>query len=171
MRNRKPLDSQSKNLTKEEKEEKLNQEKILKNMKNDKLYKAPSWLRDSIAKKKWKELIEVLLEDSELISNADSDNIGAYCDSFSEYIEYSKKLRELKKENEEMQDYIEGISKNGTKYTQIHSLVILKRQARQDFQNCGKYIGLDLNSRLKLAELRLKSEEEEDEYLSKFGDW
>ena len=79
-----PKDLQSKNLTKEEKAEKEIEEDLIK-ANSDQLEKAPRWLRDKVAKKEWKRLVEQFRTIA-VISNLDLNNLGAYCNAYSSYI-------------------------------------------------------------------------------------
>lgn len=90
-RPRKILSMQEGDLTKKRQEEIQQQEDAIKTG-DDQLDKIPKWLRDSVAKKEFKRLVKQFKELS-IISNLDLNNLGAYCNAYSSYIESTEALK------------------------------------------------------------------------------
>ena len=90
-RPKKPLELQMKHLTQEEKTNKELEEQEIRNLNKNQLAKPPTWLRDSIAKKEWKRLNKEL-EEISVICNLDYNNLGAYCNAYSFYVQATKEL-------------------------------------------------------------------------------
>ncbi|GCD13163.1 P27 family phage terminase small subunit [Clostridium tagluense] len=93
-RPKKLLSMQEGNLTKAQQTEKELQEKIMQTGM-EQLQKPPRWLRDVKAKNEWKRLLEQFSQLAS-ISNLDLNNLGAYCNSYSSYLEATKELKGAK---------------------------------------------------------------------------
>ena len=90
-RPKKPLELQMKHLTQEEKTNKELEEQEIRNLNKNQLAKPPTWLRDLTAKKEWKRLNKEL-EEISVICNLDYNNLGAYCNAYSFYVQATKEL-------------------------------------------------------------------------------
>lgn len=158
-RPQKMLNCQEGNLTKEQQEQKKLQEKIIKTG-TEQLNKLPSWLRDSVAKKEWKRLIEQFKE-LEVISNLDYNNLGAYCNAFSSYIEATEELKDQPLT-------ITYINKSGAENLIANPLINIQKTFSEEMKKYSSLLGLTIDSRLKLAALKI--EKSKDKVKDEFGD-
>ena len=158
-RPKKLLNMQEGHLTKEQQVEKELQENIIKTG-SEQLEKPPTWLRNNIAKKEWKRLVEQF-ETIGVISNLDLNNLGAYCNSYSFYLEATKLLK-----NEPLT--VEYTNKGGS--TNIIENPIIKIQIKysDEMKRFSSLLGLTIDSRLKMASIKL--EKSKDKISDDFGD-
>lgn len=89
-RNRKPVELQTKHLTKEEKEYRLKEEKKLKMSSNQ--LKPPKWL-GKVAKKEFKRIVKNL-DELDILANVDLYLLAIYCDSYEKYVDATEELKE-----------------------------------------------------------------------------
>lgn len=151
--------SENSHLTKEQQEAKKKQEELIKTGK-DHLKNVPEWLRDDIAINEWKRLIEEL-ETIDAISNLDYNNLGAYCNSFSNYVELTKKMKALP-------HIIKHINKaNQANFIPNPMLQVLFKYS-EELRKYAGLLGLTIDSRLKFASLKIGKER--SDLAKQFGD-
>ncbi len=157
-RSRKPVDMQKGHVLKREKEQKQQEEEYV-TVGKDQLKRAPVWLIDNVAKKEWSRLIKEL-DKIDIIGNLDKNNLGAYCNAFSKYLQVSEELAgstlTVRKE---------------TKYgVQIvpNPLIGIQKMYAEEMRKFAALCGLTIDSRLKAAVT--KTSKKEDEISDKFGD-
>ena len=141
-RPKKPLELQSGNLTKEIQETKELEEQEIRNLNKNQLAKPPTWLRDSTAKKEWKRLNKEL-EEISVICNLDYNNLGAYCNAYSFYVQATK---ELDKE----------------------PLIRIQLKYSEEMKKFASLLGLTIDSRLKIA--TIKNQNNQNDLVDDFGD-
>ncbi|WP_250277223.1 phage terminase small subunit P27 family [[Clostridium] colinum] len=134
---------QVKHLTKEEIEEKEEQENLIIVGRED-LKKPPSWLIDNIAKKEFKRIIKNF-NNLEVIGNLDINNIAGYCNAYSFYIRATREI---------VESGVLTIKKqlpNGS-YTMVENpLIKIQKQYADEMRRFASLCGLTIDSRLKLA--------------------
>jgi len=158
-RPRKPLDEQKGHLTVLQQQERKLEEEMIQ-AEADQLQKPPTWLRDAVAKKEWKRLVEQFTKLS-VISNLDLNNLGAYCNAYSSYLAATK---QLKKEPLT----IAYTNKFGATNMIENPLIKIQIKYSDEMKKYSNLLGLTVDSRLKVA--RLKLEKATDEIEDKFGD-
>lgn len=158
-RPRKALDLQTGNLTKQQQTEREIEEELIK-CNSEQLDKSPPWLRDNVAKKEWKRLVEQFRSIS-VISNLDLNNLGAYCNAYSFYIEATKELKEAPL-------LIEFTNKAGATNQIENPLIKIQMKYSDEMRKYSALLGLSIDSRLKLA--TIKSKETKKEISDEFGD-
>lgn len=62
------------------------------NVGAEQLRRAPLWLRDNVAKKEWKRLL-IQFDELGFLTNLDYNNLGAYCNAYSYYVESTEKMK------------------------------------------------------------------------------
>ncbi|ELC8441024.1 phage terminase small subunit P27 family [Clostridium perfringens] len=158
-RNRKSLDLQNGNLTCTQKNDReLEEDSIITG--KEQLENPPSWLRNKVAKNEWKRLVEQL-KTLKIISNLDLNNLGAYCNAYSWYIETSKQLKK------------EPLIINYTNKANATNLIenpLIKIQMKysDEMRKYASLLGLSIDSRLKIA--ALKGAKKKDEISNEFGE-
>lgn len=158
-RNRKSLALQTGNLTQEQQLEKEQEEELIK-LNSEQLEKPPKWLRDNIAKKEWKRLVEQFRTIS-VISNLDLNNLGAYCNAYSFYLDATNQL----KEEPLITEYTNKFG--ATNYVE-NPLIKIQMKYSDEMRKYSSLLGLSIDSRLKLA--TIKSTENKKDIDSEFGD-
>jgi len=158
-RPKKMLSMQEGNLTKEQQEEKRLQEEII-STGSEQLQEPPKWLRDNVAKKEWRRLVEQF-KTLGVISNLDLNNLGAYCNSYSSYLEATK---ELKGQPLTM----EYTNKGGATNIIENPLIKIQMKYSDEMRKYSSLLGLTIDSRLKLATIKLT--ETKKEIVDEFGD-
>lgn len=153
-RPRKKLSEQKGNLTVEQQNQKLQEEKNAKGS-DDKLDKPPAYLSGKAAREEWKNIVSELREKT-LISNLDIGALAVYCNAFNDYIEVTKKC---KKEDK----IIERPNKNGDMIKQINPLITLQQKYAEEMRKSAAKCGIDINSRLKAATIKISEQEKEIE--------
>lgn len=158
-RNRKSIDLQNGNLTCKQKIDREIEENSIVTGR-EQLEEPPSWLRNKAAKDEWKRLVEQL-KTLKIISNLDLNNLGAYCNAYSWYIEVTKQLKK------------EPLIINYTNKANATNLIenpLIKIQMKysDEMRKYASLLGLSIDSRLKLASL--KGKKKNDEINDEFGD-
>lgn len=145
---KKPLELQTKHLTKAEIAKKELEESIV--FDKDTLNNKPEWLVDEIACKEWDRLVNEFSKNS-LICNLDYNNLGAYCNAFSKWVKASKmvKLKIV-------------IGKQANPY------VSLELKYSEEMRKYAVLLGMSAEGKLKLKGAKVGKEE--DKVLSEFGD-
>ncbi|MCF2628132.1 P27 family phage terminase small subunit [Fusobacterium mortiferum] len=145
---KKPLELQTKHLTKAEIAKKELEESIV--FDKDALNNKPEWLVDEIACKEWDRLVNEFSKNS-LICNLDYNNLGAYCNAFSKWVKASKmvKLKIV-------------IGKQANPY------VSLELKYSEEMRKYAVLLGMSAEGKLKLKGAKVGKEE--DKVLSEFGD-
>ena len=147
------------NLTVQQKLRRELQEKLIQ-AGAEQLVKPPKWLRDRVAKSEWKRLVKEFAQ-LEVISNLDLNNLGAYCNAYSGYIQVTKELKD-----EPLT--VEHTNKFGATNTIENPLIKLQIKYTDEMRKFSSMLGLTIDSRLKIA--ALKFNEKENEITKKFGD-
>lgn len=158
-RPRKIKDLQTKHLTQEEQINKEFEEEFAKT-ERDQLEKPPTWLRDNLAKKEWKRLVEQL-KSLEVIGNLDINNLGAYCNAYSSYVEATKNLKK-----ESM--LIHYTNKSGATNKIEHPYLRIQLKYSDEMRKYSALLGLSVDSRLKMASILNKKIDSDIE--DEFGD-
>lgn len=158
-RGKKPLAMQKGNLTVEQQNKMIAAEETIK-VGKEHLNKAPPWLKDNIAKKEFERIVKEF-EKIDVVGNLDLNNIGAYCNAFSDYVETTKLLKKSSK-------IVKKINKKGEKTDEPNPLIKLQRDYAKEMREFGRTFGLTVDSRLKVAVVQTTKTEEEID--SKFGD-
>ena len=160
-RPRKLLAGHSENscLTKEQQEEKKQQEELIKTGA-ERLDKPPDWLRDTVAKKEWKTLLEEFKKLG-IIGNLDYNNLGAYCNAFSSFIEITKKLKG-------QPFVVVHTNKLGAKNLVQNPFIATQLKYSEEMRKFASLLGLTIDSRLKIAGVKLEKEKNKIE--SEFGE-
>lgn len=158
-RPRKIKDLQTKHLTQEEQINKELEEEFAKTAR-DQLEKAPTWLRDNLAKKEWKRLVEQL-KSLEVIGNLDVNNLGAYCNAYSSYVEATKNLKK-----ESM--LIKYTNKSGATNQIEHPYIRIQLKYSDEMRKYSALLGLSVDSRLKIASIL--NEKVKSDIDNEFGD-
>ncbi|MDT9337843.1 phage terminase small subunit P27 family [Clostridium perfringens] len=158
-RPRKIPELQNKHLTQEEKINKELEEEFA-TVARDQLEKPPNWLIDNIARKEWTRLVEQL-KALKVIGNLDLNNLGAYCNAYSSYVNVTKKMKK-----EEM--LIKFTNKSGATNTVEHPLIKIQLKYSDEMRKYSSLLGLSIDSRLKMASILNKKLEDDIE--DDFGD-
>ena len=146
-------------LTKQQQEEKRQREAMIK-AGAEQLEKPPAWLRDVVAKKEWKRLLEQFKE-LNMLSNLDYNNLGAYCNAFSSFIEITKKLKG-------QPFVVVHTNKLGAKNLVQNPFVASQMKYSEEMRKFAGLIGLTIDSRLKIAGTKLNNTKREIE--EEFGE-
>ena len=117
-------------------------------MSAEQLEKSPLWLRDAVAKKEWKRLVEQFRE-LEVISNLDYNNLGAYCNAFSSYIQATNELKEK-------EFTVLYINKFGAENYIENPLLKIQLKFSEEMRKFSSLLGLTIDSRLKIATLKIE---------------
>lgn len=153
------LATQEGNLTRKQQEEKRLQEEIVQTGA-EQLDNPPIWLRDPIAKKEWKRLVEQF-KTIGIISNLDLNNLGAYCNAYSSYIEATKEMQGKSLT-------IEYTNKAGATNIIENPLIKIQIKYSDEMKKYSSLLGLTIDSRLKMATIKLK--ETTKDIVDDFGD-
>ena len=153
-----PLDMQKKHLTNAEKAKKENQEDILI-LGRDQLETPPDWLIDDVAKDEFTRVVKEL-NDVNLIGNLDLSNIGGYANAFSTYTNAVEKLKGKP-------SVVKEVTKSGVKFVENPYLKV-RDNAASEMRKFGALCGINIDGRLKLA--NLKTTQTEEDITSEFGD-
>lgn len=137
----KPLELTNKHLTKEEKLNKELAENLVK-AKSDNL-KAPSWLKEKVAKKEFKRILEELKE-LDFISNLDVNNLAFYCEAYSNYIKATNELN-----NSTLT--VEKTMQNGSINVVENPLINIQKKYAEEMRKFAALCGLTIDSRLKIG--------------------
>lgn len=156
-RQRKPVELQKGNLTVMQQEKKRLEEAYICTGKNQ-LKKPPIWLIDEIATKEFKRIVKELKE-IDIIGNLDLNNLGAYCNAFSNYIHVTEKL------NQE-DYYITRETRTGTILVK-NPLIDIQTNYSSEMRKFAALCGMTIDSRLKVATTKVN--EEQENINKKFG--
>ncbi|KOF56805.1 terminase [Clostridium sp. DMHC 10] len=156
-RPRKILDLQTKHLTNQEKLKKGMEEKAIKAPDNE-LEKPPTWLRDSIAKKEWKRLIKNF-KIIGTINNLDLNNLGCYCNAYSNYREATKEMKK--------HPLIEYTNTNDSVCIVENPFIKVQLKYSEEIKKYSALLGLTIDARLKMGQIKVN--EEQKEISDKFG--
>ncbi len=148
-RQRKPLNEQKGNITTEKKEELKITEERLKEFTP--LQPTPPSYLDSIAKKEYKRIYPLLQQLP--IANLDLALVAMYCQTYSNYIQASKKL--------EREKVVE--TERGSKLSPYYTI---QRDSITAMNSLAPKIGLTLDSRMKIVSP--KPQEKEKDIMSDF---
>lgn len=135
-RNRKRLNEQKGNLTREQ-QENIRMTEEASQVDDDQLKYAPRWLIDDEAKKEWHRLITELKK-AGLVCNLDRNNIGMYCNCYSDYLKICRRLKEVTPADEE---YI--------------TLIRARKSLIDDMMKISRTCGLTIDSRLKAGQIKV----------------
>lgn len=150
-RQRKPMDMQKGNITTIEQEKKRLEEEYVRTGK-DQLKTPPIWLIDDIAKKEFKRIVKEL-KGIDLIGNLDLNNLGAYCNAFSNYIHATEQLNG--------QDYyIARETRTGVIIVK-NPLVDIQTVYATEMRKFASLCGMTIDSRLKAASTKVNKEQQE----------
>lgn len=158
-RAKKPLAMQKGNLTVEQQNKMIAAEETIK-IGKEHLSKAPSWLRDNVAKKEFERIVKEF-DKVEIVGNLDINNIGGYCNAFSDYVETTKLLKKSSK-------IVKKTSAQGYEMDAPNPLIKLQKEYAKEMREFARTCGLTIDSRLKVAVVQTTKTEEEID--SKFGD-
>lgn len=158
-RNRKPLDQQVGNLTKEDKDRKQLEEQVVMTGAED-LDRPPSWLIDAVAKREYKRVLKDLKK-IEIVGNLDLSNLAGYCNAYAMYRKATEQLGDQKL-------IVERFSAQGTKYEAENPLIMVQKKYAEEMRKFASMCGLTIDSRLKAA--TAKVDKIEDEIEDEFGD-
>lgn len=157
-RSRKPQEMQRGNITVIDGSKRKSEEESV-TVGKDQLKRVPDWLTDNVAKKEWKRLIAEL-DKIDIVGNLDKNNLGAYCNAFSRYIQVTKELAGAPL-------CVEKTTRTGTVIVKNPLLDIQKMYA-EEMRKFAALCGLTIDSRLKAAVT--KTTEKEENVKQKFGD-
>lgn len=149
-RPRKLLEEQRGNLTVEQKMQKAAEEAIISGISGDLLEKPPKELRDRYSKATWERIVPDLMQLG-VIGNLDRDNLIGYCNAWSWYLECGRKLKRYKDDDDYQRMWLSR-----------------QKNAAEEHRKYGRLCGMNLDSRLKAASSKIKSED--DEIKDMFGD-
>lgn len=138
--------------------QKRKQEEAAVTVAADQLEKPPRWLVDTVAKKEWKRLVKEL-RSIQIIGNLDLNNLGTYCNAYSNY----------RKATEEMKDAPFTVEKH-TKYgVQMvpNPLIGIQAKYLDEMRQYASLCGLTIDSRLKAG--TAKVEKQDDKIRKTFG--
>lgn len=156
-RQRKPKEMQKGNLTVLQQEKKWLEEEYVRTGKNQ-LKTPPIWLIDDIAKKEFKRIVKELKE-IDIVGNLDLNNLGAYCNAFSNYIHVTEQLNG--------QDYyITRETRTGVIIVK-NPLVDIQTNYATEMRKFASLCGMTIDSRLKAA--TIKVDKQQEAITSKFG--
>lgn len=158
-RNRKPLDQQVGNLTKEDKDRKQLEEQVVMTGVED-LGRPPSWLIDAVAKREYKRVLKDLKK-IEIVGNLDLSNLAGYCNAYAMYRKATEQLADQKL-------IVERVSAQGAKYEAENPLIMVQKKYAEEMRKFASMCGLTIDSRLKAA--TAKVDKLEDEIEDEFGD-
>lgn len=158
-RPKKTLDMQEGHLTKQQQIEKKLQEESVK-ANTDQLKNCPKWLIDKVAKDEYIRLIREF-EELSILSNLDINNLGAYCNAYSNYLKATKELKSQPLT-------IQYTNKGGQVNLQENPLIKIQIKYSDEMKRYASLLGLTIDSRLKIG--ALKSDKAKDEVKKEFGD-
>lgn len=149
-RNRKPLSEQVGNLTIAQ-QENIRQTEQAFDIGDEQLDDAPDWLIDCVAIEEYERLVKELKK-AGLASNLDKNNIGMYCNCYSEYLKICESMK---------RDMInECVLDTG--------LIKTQRTLIDDMMKISRTCGLTIDSRLKAGQMKV--DKVNDEIEEAFGD-
>jgi P27 family predicted phage terminase small subunit len=145
------------NLTVLQQEKKRIEEEYIRTGKNQLKY-PPIWLIDEIARKEFKRIVKEL-KDIEVIGNLDVNNLGGYCNAFSNYIHVTEELKGKP-------FYVDRETRTGT-ITVQNPLIDIQTNYATEMRKFASLCGMTIDSRLKVA--TIKADKEQEAINKKFG--
>lgn len=145
-RNRKPLAEQKGHLTREQ-QDNIAATEDASAIDDDQLKSAPRWLTDEPARVEWHRVIKELKK-AGLICNLDRNNLGMYCNCFSDYLRVCRQLQDLLPEGKRALLTAEDME-------QFALLIRLRKTLIDDMMKISRTCGLTLDSRLKAGQLKV----------------
>ena len=138
--------------------QKRKQEEAAVSGNSDQLEKPPAWLTDAVAKKEWKRLVKEL-QNIQIIGNLDLNNLGAYCNAYSNY----------RKATKEMKDAPLTVEKHTRYGVQMvpNPLIGIQAKYLDEMRQYASLCGLTIDSRLKAG--TAKVEKQDDKIRKTFG--
>lgn len=149
-RNRKPLSEQVGNLTIAQ-QENIRQTEQAFDIGDEQLDDAPDWLIDCVAIEEYERLVKELKK-AGLASNLDKNNIGMYCNCYSEYLKICESMKRAM--------INECVLDTG--------LIKTQRTLIDDMMKISRTCGLTIDSRLKAGQMKV--DKVNDEIEEAFGD-
>ena len=149
-RQRKPVGMQKGNLTVLDQEKKRIEEEYVRTGK-DQLKTPPIWLIDDIAKKEFKRIVKEL-KGINIVGNLDLNNLGAYCNAFSNYICVTEQLKD-------QTYYVERETRTGTIVVR-NPLVDIQTNYAAEMRKFASLCGMTIDSRLKAASVKIDKEQQ-----------
>jgi len=140
-RPRKPIEMQKGNLTVFQQRNRKTEEDSIK-LGDGQLAKPPLWLIDDIAKKEYKRIVKELKSIS-IIGNLDKNNIGAYCNAYSNYIKATEQLNGKPY-------YIDRETRAGIIVVK-NPLIDIQTNFATEMRKFASLCGMTIDSRLKAA--------------------
>ena len=150
-KSKKPLAINKSHFTNQQIAERELAEELVKG-KSDNL-KAPAWLKDKVAKKEFKKLVEELSE-IDIISNLDVNNLASYCEAYSNYVQATEEL------NGQSLTF-QKCMPNGAYTTVENPLIKIQKLYAEEMRRFASLVGLTIDSRLKFASAKVKEVNEE----------
>ncbi|WP_242864625.1 phage terminase small subunit P27 family [Clostridium botulinum] len=147
------------NLTVEQQDDIKNIQEVITVGRED-LEKPPSWLRDSVAKKEFKRIINEF-RNIEVIGNLDLNNLGAYCNAYSFYIQATKELKGQPLT-------VQKVMPNGSYTTIENPLIKIQLKYSEEIRKFASLCGLTLDSRMKIG--AIKTTQSKEKVNEDFGD-
>lgn len=141
-------------LTKAEIEKRKAEEAAVK-PKSDNI-KCPSWLKDKVAKKEFKRIVNEL-QQIDLITNLDVDLLALYCQAYAQF----------QKATEEMQDQSLSITKYDKferPYQVENPLIKIQLKYSEEMRKIASQMGLSISSRLRLILPKPKDDKPKNKY-------
>lgn len=154
-RPRKPVSQCTGQMSKAEKEERLEQEEKLK-APNDKV-EAPSWLSEE-AKKEFERVSKDLVK-LDLIANIDTAILAIYADAYSNYVHLTKEIQKVG-------TVMEYTNAGGNTNKTVTAEVLAQNKYIDVIMKCSSKLGLSISDRLKLI-----VPTKEDKPKNKFADF
>ena len=148
-RPRKILRESTGDLTVARQEQKKAEEDHISTITAERLNDPPKELRNREAVKTWQRILPDLLK-LDVLGNLDRDSLIGYCNAWSMYVECVKAMKKNKDPDET---------------DKLYNRLI---KASTEHRRYGKLCGMDLDSRLKMASIKIKQEDEKIEEI--FGD-
>ncbi|MEA5073085.1 MULTISPECIES: phage terminase small subunit P27 family [Eubacterium] len=158
-RSRKPAELKSKHLTEEER---LNDGLIQsedKKVLREKFRNPPTWMNKE-SKAEYRRIIKVL-DGLDYISDADINNLAGYCNAFVAYRRVTKEL-----DDEDLT--ILQINARGDEKEVKNPKISIQAAYAEEMRKFAALLGLTIDSRLKIASMKVKEKKDEVEEL--FGD-
>lgn len=130
MARNKVIEEQTRHNTKEEiQRKKLAEDSVW--VGDEELDNIPNWLRNKIAVSEWERLVKEFRK-KQLISNLDYNNLGAYCNAFSSYVELEEEIKE--------DGIIWGNKPN--------PFLVIQQKFSEEMRKFAQLLGLSIQSRL-----------------------
>lgn len=128
---------------------------------NDNLLdKPPKWLRDARSKKEWKRLVGEF-KPLKIINNLDYNNLAAYCNAFSFFVETTENMKgePLTKEY---------TNKFGATNEVENPIIKVQMKYSDEMRKYASLLGLTVDSRLKMATIKVSNNK--NKISDEFGD-